>query len=48
VHRQALHGPLQAGFAQEMDTDRMNRFIIISACSGGGKSTLLAEFQQRG
>lgn len=26
----------------------MNHFIIISGCSGGGKSTLLAELQQRG
>ncbi|GHS84181.1 ATPase [Pseudomonas sp. PAGU 2196] len=26
----------------------MNRFIIISGCSGGGKSTLLAELRQRG
>lgn len=26
----------------------MHRFIIISGCSGGGKSTLLAELQQRG
>ncbi|ARP89113.1 ATPase [Bordetella genomosp. 9] len=26
----------------------MNRFVIISGCSGGGKSTLLAELSQRG
>lgn len=26
----------------------MNSFIIISGCSGGGKSTLLSELQQRG
>lgn len=26
----------------------MNHFIIISGCSGGGKSTLLAELRQRG
>jgi len=26
----------------------MNRFVIISGCSGGGKSTLLAELQRRG
>ncbi|AYM58123.1 AAA family ATPase [Agrobacterium fabrum] len=26
----------------------MNRFIILSGCSGGGKSTLLAELAQRG
>lgn len=25
----------------------MNRFVIISGCSGGGKSTLLAELQRR-
>lgn len=26
----------------------MNRFIVISGCSGGGKSTLLAELSRRG
>ena len=26
----------------------MNRFVVISGCSGGGKSTLLAELAQRG
>ncbi|MGB3425866.1 MAG: AAA family ATPase [Castellaniella sp.] len=26
----------------------MNRFVILSGCSGGGKSTLLAELQRRG
>lgn len=26
----------------------MNRFVLISGCSGGGKSTLLAELGQRG
>ena len=26
----------------------MNPFVIISGCSGGGKSTLLAELEQRG
>ncbi|MGO4125288.1 AAA family ATPase [Inquilinus sp. YAF38] len=26
----------------------MNRFVVISGCSGGGKSTLLAEFGRRG
>ena len=26
----------------------MNRFVVISGCSGGGKSTLLAELGQRG
>ncbi len=26
----------------------MNRFVVISGCSGGGKSTLLAELQRRG
>jgi len=26
----------------------MNNFVIISGCSGGGKSTLLAELQRRG
>jgi len=26
----------------------MNRFVLISGCSGGGKSTLLAELAQRG
>jgi predicted ATPase len=26
----------------------MNRFVIISGCSGGGKSTLLAELDRRG
>jgi predicted ATPase len=26
----------------------MNRFVVISGCSGGGKSSLLAEFGRRG
>lgn len=26
----------------------MNRFVVISGCSGGGKSTLLAELNRRG
>lgn len=26
----------------------MNRFVVISGCSGGGKSALLAELQRRG
>ena len=26
----------------------MNRFVVISGCSGGGKSTLLAELGRRG
>jgi predicted ATPase len=26
----------------------MERFIVISGCSGGGKSTLVAEFARRG
>jgi predicted ATPase len=26
----------------------MNRFVVISGCSGGGKSTLLAELAARG
>lgn len=36
-----------ASSSHEKYTDTMNHFIIISGCSGGGKSTLLAEFQQR-
>lgn len=30
------------------DINTLNRFIIISGCSGGGKSTLLAELRRRG
>ncbi|MGE8398258.1 MAG: AAA family ATPase, partial [Comamonas sp.] len=26
----------------------MNPFVLISGCSGGGKSTLLSELQNRG
>ncbi|HME25991.1 MAG TPA: AAA family ATPase [Acetobacteraceae bacterium] len=26
----------------------INRFVVISGCSGGGKSSLLAELRQRG
>lgn len=26
----------------------LNRFVVLSGCSGGGKSTLLAELQRRG
>jgi predicted ATPase len=29
-------------------TDPANRFVIISGCSGGGKSSLLAELRRRG
>jgi predicted ATPase len=27
---------------------RVDRFVVISGCSGGGKSTLLAELARRG
>ncbi len=37
------HSPLQ-----ERRAYFMNRFVIISGCSGGGKSTLLAVLQRRG
>ncbi len=26
----------------------MDRFVVLSGCSGGGKSTLLAELRRRG
>lgn len=51
VRRYTQHFPLLACAASstyETDTDTMNHFIIISGCSGGGKSTLLAELRQRG
>ncbi|WP_084311165.1 AAA family ATPase [Pseudomonas jinjuensis] len=31
-----------------MSLSPVNRFVVISGCSGGGKSTLLAELAQRG
>ncbi|MBK1696201.1 AAA family ATPase [Rhodovibrio salinarum] len=31
-----------------MRSDTANRHVILSGCSGGGKSTLLAELQRRG
>lgn len=31
-----------------MDTDPAARFVIISGCSGGGKSTLIDELAKRG
>jgi predicted ATPase len=36
---------ISAGGAQ---TDHMDRFIVISGCSGGGKSTILVELMRRG
>jgi predicted ATPase len=32
----------------EPQETNLNRFVVISGCSGGGKSTLLAELQRRG
>jgi predicted ATPase len=31
-----------------MEWERMERFVVVSGCSGGGKSTLLAELGRRG
>ncbi|WP_062733558.1 AAA family ATPase [Sphingobium abikonense] len=31
-----------------MDTDPASRFVVISGCSGGGKSTLIDELARRG
>jgi predicted ATPase len=31
-----------------MQSDSTNRFVVISGCSGGGKSTLLSELARRG
>lgn len=31
-----------------IEADAMDRFVVISGCSGGGKSTLLAELERRG
>jgi predicted ATPase len=31
-----------------MQETNLNRFVVISGCSGGGKSTLLEELQRRG
>ena len=35
-------------FPSEGDAINLDRFVVISGCSGGGKSTLLAELGQRG
>jgi len=32
----------------EVREEEMDRFVVISGCSGGGKSTLLEEFRRRG
>ncbi len=32
----------------KIEKSQMNNLIVISGCSGGGKSTLLSELQQRG
>jgi predicted ATPase len=34
--------------SHETEYSRMNRFVVVSGCSGGGKSTLLAELERRG
>jgi predicted ATPase len=34
--------------ADEFKGEAMDRYILISGCSGGGKSSLLAELQRRG
>jgi predicted ATPase len=39
--------PLQLG-GYSLKTEHMERFVVISGCSGGGKSTLLAELERRG
>lgn len=39
--------PLQLG-SHSLKAENMERFVIISGCSGGGKSTLLAELERRG
>ncbi len=31
-----------------IENDRMDRFVVISGCSGGGKSTLISELSRRG
>ena len=33
---------------RNMGREQMDRFVVISGCSGGGKSTLLAELGRRG
>jgi predicted ATPase len=40
-------GPFASG-KQYPSRVRMNRFVVISGCSGGGKSTLLEELARRG
>lgn len=45
------HGVEPAAFTRRDGEDRqepMNRFVILSGCSGGGKSTLLAALAARG
>lgn len=37
-----------AGRSRFPDGDDMHRFVVISGCSGGGKSTLLRELHRRG
>lgn len=39
--------PLQPP-SDSLKTENMERFVVISGCSGGGKSTLLAELERRG
>jgi predicted ATPase len=38
----------QTGRPMTLGDVRMDRFVVISGCSGGGKSTLLAELRRRG
>lgn len=52
--------PVEVGFGPNTDIDELairasgnrirhvNRFVVISGCSSGGKSTLLAELGRRG
>ena len=44
-----MHAPLPTGLKHLNERKRaMDRFVVISGCSGGGKSTLLAELGRRG
>jgi predicted ATPase len=44
----AGNGDGEAGYSPHLAEGRANQFVVLSGCSGGGKSSLLAELGRRG
>jgi len=39
---------MESDYAPERVREKAKQFVVLSGCSGGGKSSLLAEFERRG